>query len=317
MTSGQIDSMHTSALVLAGGRGSRLRTIATALGEPNEKQFCFFDADKSLLQQTVDRLRPMVDSTTVVVHESRGALAATQLRGREVSIVDQPGDRGTGIGVLVGLLDIHARAPQSTVILSPADHAFGDDEALRDALREAADRARSERAVVLLGSEPDGPRPDFGWIVPDETLDLRVRSFVEKPPTVTARGLMRQGALFNTMMLAAPADALMSLFARACPDALRCLADGPCDRDRFESVAPVDFSHDVLGRAVGLRLHRLPRRAGWTDVGDAQRLLEWLERRGRVHMARKVRQITGGVRKVEIVREPAAQTSRGASLDVR
>ncbi len=317
MTSGQNDSTQTSALVLAGGRGSRLRTIATALGEPHEKQFCFFDADKSLLQQTVDRLRPLVQHTTVVVCGNRRQVAETQLCGRDVRIVDQPADRGTGIGVLVGLLDIHARAPGSTVILSPADHAFSDDEVLRRHLSQAVERAHRERAVVLIGSEPDEPRSDFGWIVPDETLDLRVRSFIEKPPTVTARGLMRQGALFNTMMLAAPVEALLSLFARACPDALRCLSDGRYDDAQFAALAPVDFSHDVLARSVGLRLHKLPQHAGWTDVGDAQRLLEWLERRGKVHMARRVRQIAGGVRKVDVGREQVRYHARGASLDVR
>src|SRR5436190_1229170 len=76
---------------------------------------------------------------------------------------------------------------------------------LRQALRTAAAAARSLRALVLLGLEPERPEPGFGYLVLGETSRRgvrRVARFVEKPDEREAARLVARGALWNSGMFA-------------------------------------------------------------------------------------------------------------------
>jgi mannose-1-phosphate guanylyltransferase / mannose-6-phosphate isomerase len=305
------------ALVLAGGRGTRLQRITRALGEPAEKQFCHFGGDRTLVQATVERLEELVDGTTVVVRTDQLPIAVTQLGARRaIEIVAQPSDRGTGIGVLVGLLCAYRAASTSTIILAPADHGFADEETLRDALRQAAALAERTRRIVLVWVDPDAPRSDYGWILPrGEGAARAVTRFVEKPPVAEARLLREAGGLFNTMMLAAPIDELVRLFSQVSPrtlaELLPAAALSAAQRDAFlrnsfGSVPYLDFSRDLIASACDLRVVTLPQSAGWTDLGDERRVLTWLERRGPGAALGRVRAVCGrGPRKVAVSTESA------------
>ena len=297
-------SLRPHAIVLAGGRGTRLEHITTALGEPREKQFCRLGSDATLLQQTVRRLLPLAGAnrTTVVVRGDHHDLAASQLaRYPAATLLAQPGDRGTGVAVLTAILASLRAASDGVTILSPADHAFSDEIALRSVLTRAIAAAARYRAPVLIGAEADAPRRDFGWIMPAPRSGdgpARVSSFVEKPPLDHARAMMQSGGVFNTMLLIAPTAQLFTLFAEACPDVVSemlpaAFMEGDRRRDflrwAFNNVPAVDFSRDVLSRAQNLRFMTLPARAGWTDLGDETRLLEWLEARGERTMAHRIR----------------------------
>src|SRR5690606_6855078 len=117
---------------------------------------------------------------------------------------------------------------------------------------------------------------DYGWIVPGAAGEVRpVLRFVEKPPIAEAEGLRAMGGLFNTMMLAAPAEALIQLFSRVSPrpvgQLIPAAALPPPQRDaflaaRFGSLPYLDFSREVVAAASDLVVMTLPERAGWTDL---------------------------------------------------
>jgi mannose-1-phosphate guanylyltransferase len=271
----------TRAIVLAAGRGTRLRHITRTLGGPQDKQFCRFGRRRSLLQQTVHRLGQLAEATIVVVCRSQIAQGSAQLEGMPaVTLAHQPCDRGTGIGLLVGLLRAQT---DDLVLIAPSDHAFGDEHVAQATLGRALSAARRLDSVVLVGATAHAPRSDYGWIVPDGGDALpspSVRRFVEKPSIAEARRLMRCGGLFSTMMVAAPVGLLTERFEQLCPAAVRALRSSDGDDEAFAKLEPVDFSRDVLERCSALRVVSLPRRAGWTDLGDEQRLLEWLAAQG-------------------------------------
>ncbi len=284
-------------IVLAGGSGRRLRRVARTLtGRATPKQFCRFGR-RSLLQETIERMLPLIPAhhATVVVTGDQAQVANEQLEDFGVArVVVQPEDRGTAVGLLLPLLDVYTHFPDATVVVTPSDHGYSDAAGLRGVLDLACRRAAEEpEEVALLGVRPDAPRCDFGWIVPRDRVSEggfgRVACFEEKPRECRAIELMASGGLFNTLVLVAKAEALLALFDRFAPallDALEPAAflSGATRRayleQAFAALPPVDLSRDILARAVNLVVCALDPSAGWTDLGDEDRLLRWLVERG-------------------------------------
>jgi len=274
------------AVVLAGGFGTRLREFARTLGHDRPKQFCAFFGKRSLLEETLHRVKALVPDwrTTVVVHTSQRRIGRRQVRAAgEADVFVQPYDRGTGPAVLYPAL---CGRPDDILLVTPADHAFSDDAAFRRGIREARDAVTSRVAdTVLLGAPATEPRTDFGWIRQGAALGAAVRgvrAFVEKPPAPEARNLFAEGALWNTMVMVTRARALLDLFravrptlvtllqaARAVPPPLRRLAL----QRVYRRSAPLDLSRDVLEpQPESLAVTSWPAGCGWDDLGTPERL---------------------------------------------
>ncbi len=285
------------ALVLAGGFGRRLEPLTRRLfGEAIPKQFCRFGSNRSLLQQTIDRLAPLVPANrvTVVVDRSQAARAHSQLRAYHgLALVEQPCDRGTAAGVLLPLLELLARDPEATVVLAASDHGIENDRPFLDTLERAAQAVAEDTSrIVLLGAEADAPTTDYGWIVRvglcdgEQGVDA-VERFVEKPAADEAAALFASGrALWNTMVMVARGQTLLALFRERLPElthgvaALLRVAGSAhaISAADYSQLPAANFSADVLGSARELGALLLPLASGWTDLGTEPRLVEWLER---------------------------------------
>ena len=142
---------------------------------------------------------------------------------------------------------------------------------------------------MLLGIEPEEDDPEYGWIVPGTTRSDNVRdvvSFREKPDRATARDLMRQGALINSLIFLATGGALFDLYQRTLPELLRdfqAWAEGHRSWDAeslsafYETLPTRDLSRDIL-ETVSTRLSVVPvSSCGWLDIGTPDRLRRFLE----------------------------------------
>jgi mannose-1-phosphate guanylyltransferase len=178
------------------------------------------------------------------------------------------------------------------VAILPSDHYFADEGAVDWGLQRALAAARRRREVLILGMTPDGPDPEFGWILgrePDEDGTRPVTSFFEKPGADLARQLHRRGALWSTFIFAARVKSLLSLFEGTQPDLLEGFLASARDEawtpgaagKLYAALPSRDFSRDVLQRgAERLRLIQLPA-CGWLDVGTPARFHQWLSARVR------------------------------------
>jgi mannose-1-phosphate guanylyltransferase len=248
-----------------------------------------------LLEDTLNRLAPLTDATrtvTVIDQAHEKLAAALEARTPLGQLVRQPVDRGTGVGVLLGLTHLPAN-PEDVVILTPSDHGIADSRMFRRGLRRATTAIVAGRAdIVLLAVVPSSPTGDLGWIVraPGGSLvpgDLpRVGAFVEKPDLALAGRLFQAGAGWNTMVLVARVSALRDLFHRHATtqaeffDRIRRMP--PMRRrgvleETYADLPTADFSHDVLTPAAGLHLYTWPGALEWTDLGTPERLGVWLE----------------------------------------
>lgn len=281
--------------MLAAGAGRRLTGVTG--GVP--KQFWSADGGPSFLEQTVNRVAGLIPASrtvTVVDRTHRDLVNALAEVPRLGQIVYQPCDRGTAVGVLLGLATVVDAAPDAIVVITPSDHGVARPDTFSDGVRQAVARVESGRNEILLfGVTPSTALGDYGWITPgaragaaagaeNPQTPLPVAAFVEKPAADEAARLMASGALWNTMVIVAQAGALLDLYRQHLPaltdvflQALR--LPRPARQafltEHYPLLGPADFSRDLLTHAHGLAVYVWPSEIGWSDLGTPDRLDAW------------------------------------------
>jgi mannose-1-phosphate guanylyltransferase len=278
---------HLWALVLAGGEGRRIRHLTTdASGRSVPKQYASLDGDESRLRKTLnraERIVPREQVAVVVARHHRDYWSQELADMPRANVIVQPRNRGTGTGLLLGVLRLRQRDPRCEVLVLPSDHHVSDEGALRECLLRAAGHAWAGGRPTLVGVSPERDGGELGWIVAGDGASSSVREvvgFVEKPEPSVARRLISQGALVNSMILAAGADALLGLFQDAAAPTVESLgafmsaSEQPADGldALYETLPTCDFSRDVLERATQRLAVVATPPCGWTDIGTPARL---------------------------------------------
>jgi mannose-1-phosphate guanylyltransferase len=303
--SDQTEVSERCAIVLAAGEGRRLRPLVERLrGDTLPKQYVKFLGGQSMLQATWHRAERLVPPERIFTVVGRGHLryaeAAKQLAARgQAQVVLQPRDRGTTMGLLLPLAHLVKRYPDATVALFPSDHFVSDDECLIEHVGAACDIVeRDGTKIVLLGVDPTVPEPEYGYIVPDKDSSSAfagsawaVGQFVEKPSSAAARGLIRRGGLWNTLIMVFKAPALAdrlrtingnlyACFERMLAELNRSHAEPVFDAI-YEQADSMNLSKGFLGK---LPEHRpsdlLVLRVGdlrWSDWGSEARIVRDLK----------------------------------------
>jgi mannose-1-phosphate guanylyltransferase len=307
------------AVVLAGGDGVRLRTVVREIvGDDRPKQYVPLVGPRPLLRQTLDRVGLLFPpARTVVVTQRAHAphLAAVGLHPA-VTVLAQPANRGTALGLLLPVHWIAQRAPGALVGIFPSDHFVMEEHAFMAHVAEVAGFAEREPAwTVLVGARPTGCDADYGWVEPREVLAAtgsgriyRAGRFREKPRA--AARLRRQGWLWNTFVLIARVEALVAAGALRLPELHARLSalmaptpEGPASaalEELYARAPSVNFSVAVLQAGLpALAVSELPPLT-WSDLGTPRRLLALL------HTLRLSPPWLGRVRSAELRRRGAA-----------
>jgi mannose-1-phosphate guanylyltransferase len=281
------------AVLLAGGDGTRLQSLTHKIaGDSRPKQFCRIFGDKSLLNQTRERVSPLFPSgrTMFVVTKSHEKFYREDLlNAGDSHIIEQPRNRGTGVAVAAALLRILQSDADPVVAFFPCDHYYSNDDAFRLAVGSAMAFAGEHPAsVLLLGAEAHHPEVEYGWIEPGRAiLDVppvplfRVSRFWEKPSLPEAEVFLRRGCLWNTFVTVGRAEAFLDLLCSEIPDAVLSIASALTGGDldsAYREVRTVDFSHQVLAPQFHRLLVVRDAASGWADLGNPTRVIDTLVR---------------------------------------
>lgn len=287
----------TWAIVLAGGDGSRLRALTTTLaGVAIPKQYCSLWGGPSLLEDALVRaaaIAPLRRICTVVAASHRRWWSTTLGQQPGDSIIVQPRNCGTGMGILLALLHVLERDPYANVVLLPTDHYLTDEASMATSLQEIADMALVDSdSIYLLGAKPRRPEAGLGYILPADrrrNQPAGVKCFVEKPSLADAVTLIAQGALVNAFIIAGSVGVLLQAYQRSYAKevvrlsaALRPNGDLARLSDVYKHLPVVDFSQDILSTQTEMLKVISLASCGWTDLGTPDRIAEVLKTPPRV-----------------------------------
>jgi mannose-1-phosphate guanylyltransferase len=288
-----------AAVILAGGEGTRLRSLTRRImGCDVPKQFCPLLGKDTLLEQTLRRVSLSVGAplTSVVVTRSHERFYASLTRDIAASnLVAQPQNRGTAPAILYSLLRLAEQAPQARVAIFPSDHFVGDDRAfMRHVdIAFAAVESRPE-LTVLLGIQPGWPETGYGWIEPAlavrETPAFMVRRFWEKPQPEVANELLGRGCLWNSFVMVGQLSVLLGLFMIALPSLyvsfkkiqpiFGTVFEAETVERLYRGLRSASFPDEVLARHP-VNLAVLPvQGVEWSDLGEPRRVMEVCARLG-------------------------------------
>lgn len=285
-------------------------------GDDLPKQYVNFIGRRSMLEHTCDRAARVVPLEKLFVVVSKEHLSFPEVRRQLAAVppdnvVVQPANRDTVPGILLPLLHVHKRYPDAIVAIFPSDHFVLEEERFMSHVRRAFSVVESDLSrLVLLGVDPRGPDPDYGYIVPGKKIDdsrscsvRQIEMFVEKPPSEAAAKVISREALWNTMVTVFACKTFLSVVPRAVPglhrmiEEVRAAVDTPDEKDVTERVyqrlPALNFSKGIL-EALPFEHRRslvvLPARGvTWADWGTPERLLGTLRLIGEQISARRPR----------------------------
>src|SRR3954454_24495850 len=274
--------MTLYGLIMAGGTGSRLWPRSRK-GLP--KQFLPLLTERTMLQETVDRIRPIIDPNATLVATGREYvdLAVSQLPNLPLgNIIAEPSGRGTAPCIGLGAIELIHRDKDATMAVLSADHVIRKAHAFRHAL-QAAEEIAQQGYLVTLGITPNEPQTGYGYIQRGASLGqhkgfeaFEVARFVEKPNRATAEHYLAEGGYsWNAGIFVWRVETILKELAQHLPELRAQLAEiaqagGPGLPDAMArvwgDVASMTIDYGVMERATKVAI--IPVDIGWSDVGD-------------------------------------------------
>lgn len=257
--------MHVTAVVLAGGTGTRLYPASS---EQRPKQFLSFGDGPSLLTRTVERAREVADSVYVL---TRPAYAdAIPEHAPDAEVLVEPAARDTGPALVYAAHKVRERESEKghgdTVMLClPSDHYIeGDFASVAERACEVAD---DTGALVTLGVEPDRAATGYGYIKPGEEHDgyFDAAGFFEKPDAGAAERYRYNGFLWNAGMFAWTPGAFLEEARRGDLAQLVKGVEAGNAENAFRLAESVSVDYAVLEGARDVAV--VPATFEWDDLG--------------------------------------------------
>ncbi|HEX4667442.1 MAG TPA: sugar phosphate nucleotidyltransferase [Chthoniobacterales bacterium] len=280
------------ALILAGGSGERFWPLSR---RERPKQLLRLVSDKTLLEETVDRLEGLVPLERILILtnvDQEAAVRALLPDLPEESIVAEPSKRDTAAAVALATAWVAARDHRATMLVLPADHVIKDRAAFQETMRTAARAAEETGAMVTIGIRPTWACPGFGYIEQGRPAPLpggptpndifHVVRFREKPNRELADAFVQKGNFrWNTGMFVWSVPTVLSEFNRHAPELADFIsqvrAPGNWEkalRSRFSNLPIISFDYAIMEKAD--RVLMVEASFDWDDVGGWRAVAAYL-----------------------------------------
>jgi mannose-1-phosphate guanylyltransferase len=187
-------------VILAGGSGTRFWPRSR---KSRAKQVLALDGDRTMIQQTLERLLSLSDASDVwvVTNELLAELITSQLpEVKAAHILREPAARNTAPACALAAFLLERTEPDTVIGIFPSDHVVKDGARFAEVLKEGIELAAAGDIIVVLGVTPTRPETGFGYIEMGDVVEgseplvaHRVRRFTEKPDKDKAAEFLAAG----------------------------------------------------------------------------------------------------------------------------
>jgi mannose-1-phosphate guanylyltransferase len=286
------DAVHTYAVIMAGGGGTRLWPISR---KETPKQLLPLLGKETLFQSTVSRLEAIFPPERILVVTVAEQAREMQKQVPAIPVENyliEPAPRGTASVVALAAAVLQKRDPQAVMAIQTSDHYIRNRDLFHYLIRTAFDVAE-KNYLVTLGITPTYPSTGYGYIQQGSSLDgnykypvYTVKRFKEKPDEETAQQLLRSGDhSWNSGMFVWRVDTILAEIERQMPRLFEVVtkissAWGTSEQDdvvqtHWKGLKSQTIDYGVMEKAEKVAV--LPAGGlGWSDVGSWDSLFEVL-----------------------------------------
>ena len=251
------------AVILSGGSGERFWPLSTP---DHPKQFLSVFGGRSLLRQSVDRIKGLLPVDNILIVTGKALAKATYRELPELphrNIILEPCRRDTAAAVAIACAEIEKRGGENAVAaILTADHLMKKEAAFRRILALAVDTAAKSDDIVTMGVKPTYPATGFGYIKVGKPCGkvFRAEKFVEKPSEATAKKYLKSGKyVWNAGMFVWKVSTLKAAFAKSAPHFVGITVS------QYESLPKISFDYAIMEKADNVLVTSGD--FGWDDVG--------------------------------------------------
>lgn len=263
------------ALVMAGGRGTRLWPLAnSSTPKPLLK---LLPDQETLLEETLKRVFSVVPPDRVFIFTNardRSRIIRSVSRLPRAQVIGEPVSKNTAPTIAIAASMIFRRDPEAALLILPADHFIEPAHEFAKTVKRALRLSLRKASYVVFGAKPTFPSTSYGYLQPGKKSDsfcYELKRFVEKPDRRSAVKWIKQGCLWHAGIFLAPAKTIIESFKCFCPQILtiaerikaRAGKLGP--EDAFRAFPDVSIDYAVLEKLE--RAHLVESSFRWCDVG--------------------------------------------------
>lgn len=282
------------ALIMAGGKGTRFWPLST---EEKPKQFLNLIGEETMIQMTVNRIKPIIPIERVFVctGEMYVDLVKEQLPELpEQNIIIEPEGRNTAPCIALSAFVIKKYYKDANMIVLPSDHLISDEDEFRNVIKNADEFVKENKeAIITLGMEPTRAETGYGYIrygKDEKEINnhkvIKVDAFVEKPNKEKAKAYIKEGNyLWNGGMFLWSADNILNQIEKYSNDTYKALKDietvaneeiQELINNNYHKTEAISIDYAVMEKSESIYV--VPSRFGWDDVGSWEALDRYREK---------------------------------------
>jgi mannose-1-phosphate guanylyltransferase len=269
---------------MAGGSGTRFWPLSR---KSRPKQFLPIATPKTMIEETVERLKPLLPPEAIYTISNKSQAAAIRKLIPDLppeNVLVEPLAKNTAASLILATARVYLQNPKAVVLALPADHLITKPDVFLRRLRAAAAAAAREEVIVTFGIPPTFPSTGFGYIhfsnkgrrqFGGEDFHPVLR-FKEKPAVEQAKKYLKQGRhRWNSGMFSWRAEVFARKLERYSPEFFvywgKMLA-GLRKKDTkriaaaFRDIPATSIDYALMEKAEGVLMAEGD--FGWSDVGS-------------------------------------------------
>ncbi|HHD2754477.1 TPA: mannose-1-phosphate guanylyltransferase [Clostridium perfringens] len=271
------------ALIMAGGKGTRFWPLST---EEKPKQFLKLIGDRTMIQMTVDRVKPIIPIERIFVCTCEKYINLVKQQLPELpskNIIVEPEGRNTAPCIALSALVIKRYYNNAKMIVLPSDHLINNESRFREIILDGSKYLdKNPNTILTIGMSPNRIETGYGYIKFTKNKEkvnnseiIKVEKFVEKPDKEKAKEYLQNGTyLWNGGMFLWTVDNIINSIKKHIPNTYEVLKeieviDGSklqnFINNNYKNTDSISVDYAILEKSDDIRV--IPSDIGWDDIG--------------------------------------------------